>query len=86
MSAETMTTELIIPYSQPGDAMEPTVWMDTEALEARTGMPKATLVAWRYHGKGPRYARMGKHVRYRLADVEAWEQEIVDQQSAKGTE
>jgi hypothetical protein len=25
-------------------------------------------------GNGPRYARFGRHVRYRLSDVIAWEQ------------
>jgi predicted DNA-binding transcriptional regulator AlpA len=33
---------------------------------------RRTLDQWRYLGKGPAYIKVGKHVRYRRADVEAW--------------
>ncbi len=35
-------------------------------------IPVATLYVWRSHGKGPRAVRVGRHLRYRLADVERW--------------
>lgn len=35
-------------------------------------VPEATLTAWRYRGVGPKYSRVGKHVRYRKPDVDAW--------------
>ena len=35
-------------------------------------MPVATLYQWRHLGTGPRAYRLGKHLRYRQADVEAW--------------
>lgn len=35
--------------------------------------PVETLKYWRRKGTGPRFLRIGNHVRYRLADVEAWE-------------
>lgn len=38
----------------------------------RLGIPVATLKAWRYKGIGPVFSRMGKHVRYDEADVEAY--------------
>ena len=31
-----------------------------------------TLAVWRTEGKGPNFARLGKSVFYRLADVQAW--------------
>lgn len=31
-----------------------------------------TLTTWRYHRSGPTFLRVGKHVRYRWNDVEAW--------------
>jgi hypothetical protein len=37
------------------------------------GIPVGTLENWVTKGVGPRYARFGKHVRYDLADVVAWE-------------
>jgi excisionase family DNA binding protein len=35
-------------------------------------VPVKTLYAWRYEGKGPRAHRVGRHLRYRWEDVEAW--------------
>ncbi|RZB21017.1 excisionase, partial [Micrococcus luteus] len=35
--------------------------------------PVATVYNWRTSGYGPRGFRVGKYLRYRLADVEAWE-------------
>jgi excisionase family DNA binding protein len=36
------------------------------------GVPVATLYRWRYRGEGPTGYRIGRHVRYRRAAVEAW--------------
>jgi excisionase family DNA binding protein len=36
------------------------------------GVPVATLYRWRYEGEGPRAVRVGRHLRYRPAEVEAW--------------
>ena len=36
------------------------------------GLPIATLANWRCSGKGPPFLRVGRHVRYRSQDVEAW--------------
>lgn len=35
-------------------------------------VPKATLAQWRYLGQGPRFMKVGRFVRYRWSDVEAW--------------
>lgn len=35
-------------------------------------VPAATLYQWRYKGSGPQGMRVGRHVRYRRADVDAW--------------
>jgi len=42
-------------------------------LAEREDVPLATVYVWNSRGEGPRYLRIGKHVRYRLADVIAWE-------------
>jgi excisionase family DNA binding protein len=42
-------------------------------LAKREGIPEGTLAQWRYQRKGPAFHKVGRHVRYRLADVEAWE-------------
>lgn len=36
------------------------------------GVPPRTLGQWRYLGTGPRFVRVGRFVRYRWSDVEAW--------------
>lgn len=41
-------------------------------------VPEATLYYWRNRGSGPRSSKLGRHVRYRRSDVEAW---IEDQAS-----
>ena len=38
-------------------------------------VPVRTLYVWRGAGRGPRSYRVGKHVLYRRADVEAWLEE-----------
>ncbi|WOO97806.1 helix-turn-helix transcriptional regulator [Micrococcus terreus] len=51
-------------------------------LAERIGIPLQTIYRWRSEGKGPRGFRAGKYVRFRLEDVEAWEQEQLDKDSA----
>lgn len=35
-------------------------------------VPLSTIYNWNYHKSGPRVLKVGKHVRYRKSDVEAW--------------
>lgn len=35
-------------------------------------VPVPTLEHWAFKGTGPRYFRVGRHVRYRLEDVQEW--------------
>ena len=48
-------------------------WLSRRELADRYGLPVKTLAQWASKGTGPRYARMGRHVRYRLSDVIDWE-------------
>lgn len=57
-------------------------WLSPAELSDREQIPERTLAQWRYLGKGPQYARFGKHVRYRLEDVTAWEAAQVVQTEA----
>jgi excisionase family DNA binding protein len=43
------------------------------------GVPVATLYGWRHRGEGPTGYRIGRHVRYRRAAVEAWIETQADQ-------
>jgi excisionase family DNA binding protein len=41
-------------------------------LSEMLGVPVDTLSGWRHRGEGPAGYRIGRHVRYRRAAVEAW--------------
>lgn len=41
-------------------------------LAALVGVPVRTVYAWRQAGEDPPGYRVGKHVRYRRAEVERW--------------
>lgn len=54
-------------------------WLSRKELAERLGIPETTPAQWATKRTGPRYARFGRHVRYRLSDVIAWEQkQLVD--------
>lgn len=46
-------------------------------------VPVGTLYNWRYLGTGPACAKIGRHLRYRRADVEAWVAERVQLDAAE---
>lgn len=45
-----------------------------EQLAEREGVAVGTVYGWNSKGGGPRYIKVGKHVRYRMSDVLAWEE------------
>lgn len=48
-------------------------------LSKMLGIPVDTLYGWRHRGEGPQGYRIGRHVRYRRAAVEAWLEGRLDQ-------
>jgi len=46
--------------------------LSRQELSALLGIPLQTLNNWASTGVGPKYVRIGRHARYRPADVEAW--------------
>jgi excisionase family DNA binding protein len=46
--------------------------MTAEELADYLAVPLATLYAWRYRGDGPPAVKVGRHLRYRVEDVESW--------------
>jgi predicted DNA-binding transcriptional regulator AlpA len=51
-----------------------------QGLAEFCGVPIATVYRWNARGTGPRRLVVGKHVRYRVEDVEAW----LDARAAEG--
>ena len=46
--------------------------LSTDEVARILVVPVSTLYAWRYKGTGPKAYRVGKHLRYRLADILDW--------------
>lgn len=51
-----------------------------EEVAKYMAVPLETLYSWRRKRTGPRASRVGRHIRYRWADVERW----LDQQASGG--
>lgn len=48
-------------------------WLTRPEVGERLRVPIKTLAQWACQKKGPKFAKFGKHCRYRLSDVVAWE-------------
>jgi predicted DNA-binding transcriptional regulator AlpA len=46
--------------------------VDEARLALRLDVSRSTLQSWRYSGRGPRYIKIGRLIRYRNADVDAF--------------
>ncbi len=65
-------------YPKMGESAMIDNLMTVESVAEYLGVPAATVYQWNSRGQGPRRYRLGKHVRYRRADVDLW----VDRQVA----
>lgn len=46
--------------------------MNSPELAEEIGVPVQRLAVWRMEGTGPRYVKLGRSIRYRSSDVQAW--------------
>jgi excisionase family DNA binding protein len=53
--------------------MADTTHLTIRDLAERVGVPEQTVYQWNSRGGGPPYMKIGRHVRFRLADVVEWE-------------
>jgi len=44
----------------------------TREVSNYLGIPETTLAQWRFKRCGPRGYKVGRHVKYRLSEVDAW--------------
>lgn len=51
---------------------QPDRLLDPPALADFLGVPVGTIYQWSHRGTGPTAYRVGRHLRYRMGDVEAW--------------
>ena len=50
-------------------------FISPEELAELLHVPLGSVYRWRSSGGGPRAAKVGRHVRYRMADIQAWLEE-----------
>lgn len=51
---------------------KPTDLLDEARLAMKLDVSRKTLQSWRYAGQGPRFIKIGRLVRYRVGDVDAY--------------
>ena len=68
----TITAGAAVPLAS-ADSGAPTVLLDVSAACAHLGgLSPCTLNQWRSQRRGPAFVKVGRLVRYRLADLDAW--------------
>jgi len=56
----------------PTNDNQPAEYLDEKALCALLGISSVTATKWRAKAKGPPFIKVGRLVRYRRSDVDAW--------------
>ena len=46
--------------------------INVEELSAWLGVPVATIYGWRYRQEGPPSYKVGRHLRFRVSEIEKW--------------
>jgi predicted DNA-binding transcriptional regulator AlpA len=54
------------------------VYLSVDELAARYKRPRSVIYGLRYRGEGPPAIRIGRTLRFRLSDIEAWEAEHME--------
>lgn len=52
--------------------LDPLALISTDDLAALLQVSPITLRIWRLKGRGPRYLKLGRSVKYRRGDIEVW--------------
>lgn len=66
-----MTTMEAPAAATRGDPCDHT-WVSVDDLAGELQIPKSTIYGWKARGLGPVWKRVGKHLRARRTDVDAW--------------
>jgi excisionase family DNA binding protein len=62
----------------PARTATPPPLLGVVGLAEYLGVPVNTVYNWRIDGRGPRAIKVGKHLRFRPQDVEAWLEQHAD--------
>lgn len=64
-------------FPRPATTVDRGPLATTDEIAVYLGVPVKTLYQWKYRGIGPRVHKVGRHLRYRWREVDAW----LDQQT-----
>ena len=67
--------EIVEAGSSPPPPLPNETWITRLELARRWQVAPATLDQWASQGRGPKYAKFGRHARYPLSGVIQWENE-----------
>ena len=67
-----------LPFGQNAEA-DPQRLLSAQELASYLEVPVKTIYTWRHRNTGPKGFRVGKHVRFRWRDVEAWVAERIQE-------
>ena len=59
-------------YQETKTAVIQAVLLDNDGAAEVLGVSPKTLPRWRWAGTGPAFLRVGRAIRYRRSDLEAW--------------
>ena len=62
------------------------LFLDTRQAAQYLDLQPATLEAWRCRGGGPIYLKLGRSVKYRLSDLDAWVHSRLRENTNQSTE
>lgn len=67
------------PANHPANTLDRRPLLSAEELAAFLGVPLNTVYVWNHRRTGPRALKVGRHLRYRWAEVETWlEEQAID--------
>lgn len=66
----------------PAEPMAPEPLFSIVELSTYLAVPVSTLYSLRTENRGPRCAKVGRSLRYRRADVEAWLEQLMAEDAA----
>jgi excisionase family DNA binding protein len=73
-------------FDRAEPAMGQNGWINTIRAAEYVGIAASTLEKLRCHGGGPRFAKRGRLVRYRLSDLDTWMSETLVQSTSELSE
>lgn len=59
-------------HKRAADAKKGSPFLDTAQAAFYIGLSRRALEKMRRQGRGPRFRKHGRHVRYHIADLDAW--------------